>query len=341
MTATCLMSLGLLPCHAGAATLRADPETLQSVLKRANAGDVIRLAGGPYPVTGFISLTFPPPGVTLKPADPSRPPVFAGIVINGSQGIRLSGLEISYSGKGFAYTVANSAHIYADGMNVHGAAGDRLVDGAMLRAASDIAITNSEFHDLGNGISHIEDDGVRLVGNVLHGIRADGIHGGGTSNLEISANLFYDFKAGPGEHPDAIQFWGTRDHPKAGPITIEDNVVVRPPGSVAQSQGIFGAGAHDVRISRNLLVGTMYNGIALGGVERATIDHNYVQGMSDMSSGIVVRYSSDAQIKSNFANSVNVSKDSLRVTEEGNRTMRQSDGIDDKAYRQWRLERAP
>ena len=327
--------LALLALPASAATLHANKDTFWTVVKGAHPGDTVLLAGGAYPAASFNGIVFAEPGVTIRPADTARPPVFASLSLQASQGFNISGVEIEYVGKSFGLLVAGGGRIHADGLNIHSIPGTYNGNGVIFRGATDVSITNSEVHDLGTGISHIEDDGLRISGNIVHTIESDGIRGGGSSNLEISRNLLYDFSSQPGEHPDAIQFWGTKAFPRAGPIRITDNVVVRSPGAPPQSQGIFGAGAHDLTISGNLLLGTMFNGIAIADIQAATIEHNYVQGFKDMWSGITVRVSENVQIKDNATNAVNVIAGTKGVTQSGNDSLPQNNAVEARAFARW------
>ena len=158
-----------------------------------------------------------------------------------------------------------------------------------IQNSKQVTVQNSEIHDVGTGISYVNSDTVMIANNNLHNIQSDAMHGGGTSDLTISHNTFTDF-AGAG-HPDAIQFWAAPGATTpAHDIVISDNTMTR--GAGATFQGIFmGAGdaAHafqNVTITGNAMAGTMYNGIALQYANNATVENNFVEGYSDMTSWI-------------------------------------------------------
>ncbi len=324
---------------ASAAGLKATPDTLWTVVKAAHPGDVVLMAPGAYPPVALNAMVFAAPGITLRPADSSRPPVLASLTLNGSQGVRISGLEIDYTGTGFGVTIAGSARIHAEALNIHSKPGTYGGNGLLFRDASDVSIVNSEVHDLGTGISHIDSAGVLISGNVVHAIQSDGIRGGGSSSLEISHNLLYDFNPQPTDHPDAIQLWATKANPRPGPIRITDNVVVRAPGQRPQSQGIFGGGAHDMTISGNMLLGTMFNGISVADVQTAIIDHNFVQGFKDMWSGINIRNADGVDVHDNFANSVNLDPQATHVSQARNGTLPMANVVDPRQLDRWSAAR--
>ena len=333
-----LIALGAAP--ASAAALKATPDTLWPVVKAAHPGDVVLMAPGAYPAVTLNAMVFAAPGITLRPANPSHPPVLASLTLNGSQGIRLNGLEIDYTGTAFGLTIAGSSRVYAEGLNIHSKPGTYGGNGLLFRNATDVSIVNSEVHDLGTGISHIDNAGVLISGNIVHAIQSDGIRGGGSSNLEISHNLLYDFSPQPADHPDAIQFWNTKTNPRPGPIRITDNVVVRAPGQPPQSQGIFGGGAHDLTVSGNLLLGTMFNGIGIADVQTATIHHNFVQGFKDMWSGINVRDADGVDIHDNFASSVNLGNPQpTHVSQARNGTLPLANIVDPRQLDRWSAAR--
>lgn len=96
-----------------------------------------------------------------------------------------------------------------------------------------------------------------------------GVRGGGTSHIRVIDNSFTDFFPKPGDHPDAIQFWGDKDQASATgekvikvatDILIGGNVGVRGRGGIFQGaylRDALGPGFRNVRIVDNTFLGSM------------------------------------------------------------------------------------
>ncbi|MDQ4420934.1 right-handed parallel beta-helix repeat-containing protein [Sphingobium sp. DEHP117] len=189
----------------------------------------------------------------------------------------------------FPFMILQSERITFDRMNIHGPA-DNLdaayrIPALMVRASRKVTISNSRFSALQHGIAMLELDGMRVLNNEFHNIRTDGVRGGEVSNLEVAGNVFTDFHPAPKDHPDAIQLWST---PKNGMMTnihIHDNLVVR--GTGYPTQGVFlrdvknGRPFQNVVIEGNLVMGGLYNGIAINGVQGGRITDNVVLNYPD------------------------------------------------------------
>ena len=154
--------------------------------------------------------------------------------------------------------------------------------------SSGVSVTNSHVSDLGSGIGHYNDNGLTISNNTLSNLEADGIFGGGSSHVVVTGNQISDFHPAVGDHPDAIQFWGSAaGAPPPTDITIADNVITRGAGDVMQ--GIFIENSQNLTITGNAMAGTMYNGISLSNSTNTLIQNNFVQGDVDMSSWIIAR----------------------------------------------------
>lgn len=189
----------------------------------------------------------------------------------------------------FPFMILQSERIIFDRMNVHGPV-DNLdaayrIPALMVRASRKVTISNSRFSALQHGIAMLELDGMAVLNNEFHNIRTDGVRGGEVSNLEIAGNVFTDFHPAPKDHPDAMQLWST---PKNGMMTnihIHDNLVVR--GTGYPTQGVFlrdvknGRPFQNVVIEGNLVMGGLYNGIAINGVQGGRITDNIVLNYPD------------------------------------------------------------
>jgi Ca2+-binding RTX toxin-like protein len=283
-------------------TIVSSAAALNSALKVARAGDVIQLTSGEY---GMLKLyNYNGGGVTITSVDADHPAVFSGINVQASSGLNFSNLEVKVDpNTGFAVYLAGVKDVQATGMNLHGSAvGDG--NAAMVRGSTNVSITNSEIHDLANGINHLNSKNLVFSGNNIHDIRIDGIRGAGSSDITISKNTFTNFRPQAGDHPDAIQFWTAGTTTAAKNITITDNTFVR--GDGAAVQGIFvgneaGIAYENLKITGNAIVGGMYQGIMVYQANGAVIEHNLVQGYADMNSWIMVGKTTNSVLANNTA----------------------------------------
>jgi Ca2+-binding RTX toxin-like protein len=202
--------------------------------------------------------------------------------------------------------------------------------GLLIRKSSDVSVANSEFHELWNGIAFLDSDHVLIQNNKFHDIRTDGVRGGGTSDIKILNNSFTDFYPVAGDHPDAIQFWTTNTTASARNIEVSGNVYTRGNGGIVQ--GIFfrdqvgNLPFENVTISNNLVVGGMYNGIAVLGATNLKISGNTVAAFGDQDSWIRVERTDLAFLSDNNAFKF-LFTDASRVTDVGNTTIgRVADG---------------
>lgn len=281
---------------------------LLSSLKVAQSGDTILLAAGTYSNVTIRDLKLE--GVTIASQNEASPAVFTDLSIRGSEGLSFKGVEFfaEYAKGSDRFLVYGSRDIHFDDVNVHGS-----IDGnpqndtsAMtIRNSENVSVRNSEFHELANAVTHLDSNGVTFEGNYFHDLRMDGIRGGGTSNLSIVNNYFTDFYPIPGDHPDAIQVWNTNTSVSARDILIAGNVVMRGEGEPAQ--GIFvkaeqsGLPYYGLKITDNIVVGSLYNGIYVRGGVGVSMEGNTVAGYGGMNSWIRLENIDGIDISNNAA----------------------------------------
>jgi parallel beta-helix repeat protein len=258
---------------------------LSAALRGAHAGDTILLAAGTYSPISLNNLHYDGV-VTIQSADSAHQAVLTGLTLNGSSGLAFNSMAMT-TAAGTAVTVMNSSSIAFSGLTVYGTTGVDEGVGFLVRSSSGVSVTGSDFSRIGSGIGHIEDNGLTVSGNTFHNLKTDGVYGGGSSHVVVSDNSFTDFHPAPGDHPDAIQFWGGSNGAHGSDITISDNVITRGDGDVIQ--GIFLESSDNITITGNALTGTMYNGIALSTSSNAVVEDNFVQGFLDMGSRIITR----------------------------------------------------
>jgi hypothetical protein len=229
--------------------------------------------------------------------------------VQNSSNLAFSHLELTPDAVStYNATLQGDHNVTLDQLNVHGGATAN-GNGVLLRESTNVSLTNSNIHDLWNGVTHIDDDGVMISGNTIHGIATDGIHGGGTSDITITGNVLSDFHPNPGDHPDAIQFWTSNTTASVHDLVVTDNVIERGTGSVMQ--GIFMNNENsliyeNVTITGNAMVGTMYNGILVYDASNVTVANNFVQGYTDMDSKIWLDQVTGASIHNNTTTDLQV-----------------------------------
>jgi hypothetical protein len=281
---------------------------LTSAAKAAQAGDTILLAPGSYTTANLSGLT-PSGMVTITSMDPSHPAVISGVIVDHSTNLTLTNLEVTprYAG-GYAVAVTNATNVHVANVNIHDSA-TVVGNGVLIQNSQHVTLDGSEIHDLSSGVSFLNSDGVLLANNKVHDTQVDGMHGGGTSHITITGNTFTNFRPQAGDHADAIQFWTTGTTTAAHDIVVTDNVMTRGAGAVFQ--GVFmGADPslafQNVTIAGNAMEGTMYNGIAVGNGVNVKIEHNLVQGYTDMTSWVTVNGTTNAVIDHNTTSSISI-----------------------------------
>lgn len=322
-----------------AATLAANPETLESVLRRAKSGDTIVVAKGLYRPMVLQSRDFG--GVTLTSQAGA---VFSGIIVRNSSGLTFKDLELSVSPTAptIPYQVAQSHNIHFDSVYVHGSLNGSTSDdqpGILIRDSSDVSVENSEFQQLWHGVTIVESRKILISRNYFHEIRCDGIRGGGIEEYTVTSNFFTNFFYEGADHPDAIQLWTTNTKIQSKNISISGNLFYRGDGRIAQ--GVFMRDEtnrmryQNVDIRNNVMVGALYNGIAIEHGSDVVISGNFVSSLPDIKSRIVVTYTDNVEISDNETSEVAISKANNLTERNNHRVAAVSDG-GAKVLRRWR-----
>lgn len=278
-------------------------------LQRALIGaDIIRLRQGSYPPMAIRGVQAAH-AITITSADPSHPAVLTALSLIDSHNIVLRDLTFGDPGAGVQYSllVQNSSGITIDHLSFTppAAVARSVVSAIFVRKSSDIEIADSFFTRHWHGISFLDVDNMRVRDNEFTDLQTDGIRGGGVSNFEVTRNVLASFHPAPGDHPDGIQLWSTNETIPGRHIRIEGNIVAR--GSGSPTQGIFIRDTfghlpfEDVTIRGNLIIGSMYNGIAVNGVRGLHIEDNEVVALPDAKSWIRIDKGADVEMKRNRA----------------------------------------
>lgn len=293
------------PCWAATFTV-ASTDAAWSAVKAAHAGDVVQLQAGSYGALTMAgdaktgAFTFSGAGVTVQPA-PGAKVALSGIVVNGASGLTFSGFDVQMPADGYGVYAYGASNVTFDKLTVSMADGSFKGVGAFIRSSSDVAITNSEFHHVGVGISNMDVVRPRVAANRIHDIGTDGIDLAGTPGAVVDGNRITGLFPEAGAHPDAIQAWATAANPNPDGVQITNNVYTRGLGTAAQ--GIFIENLKNVAIQGNAVSCTMANGISVSATTGALIAGNFAQGCDDYGSRIIARGgvtgSSDVAIRGN------------------------------------------
>ena len=280
-----------------------DSGVIWGAIKKAAPGDTVRIPPGAYSalrLDGFKGAGV----ITIVSEDPKQRVVIRGIHVTNSRGLTFRDMDVTVDPRlGFAVMLGGVQDVRLEGLQLYGSAiGDG--NAVMVRNSANVTVADSNIHHLGTGLNHLNSDTVEFRGNRLHAIQADGIRGGGSSNVTISGNRFTNFYPRPGDHPDAIQFWTRNVATPSRNILITDNVFVR--GAGGPIQGIFVGNESQITyetviIRGNSIIGGMYHGISLTNGSNVVVENNIVQGYADMTSWISVGKTSNSRMINNSA----------------------------------------
>ncbi len=282
-----------------------NPAELWDALKKAKPGDTITLAPGHYSKVTLRDFKFDGMVTITGPGA-----VLSDLSVQVSKGITFRNIEffVQYELGSDPIKILSSKDIHFDRINIHGSLDDdpsNDTSAMQVRNSSEITITNSEFHELANAVTHLDCDNITFSKNYFHKIRMDGIRGGGSSNLFVKNNFFTDFRPLPADHPDAIQVWNSNTKTPAENIHISENVIFR--GTGGAPQGIFVTTQisrlkyRNVNVTNNIVIGSLYHGITVSGAEDALMDGNRVITYADIGARISVNKSTNVTLTNNAA----------------------------------------
>lgn len=257
MTGLRLWPLGVfavvMACSGHAKTTTATPETLQSVLSGATAGDTIRLASGTYAAVTVRGKDWTP-AVTVE----------AGTARITSVDLRqVAGL--TWRGGVFDGNDTEKAGVRAISSQRIGIEGTRM----------------SRY--LRGGIIFSEVSDARLVSNEISDSGSDGIDIALSRRILIDRTTCRGFKPTKGAHPDCIQLWSRPNVPPTADITITntrsegDNQGISLFNHVRN--GVDDGGFDRITISNNVVRSMQYNGIAVGDCRGCVVRDNRVESM--------------------------------------------------------------
>jgi hypothetical protein len=147
-------------------------------LKAATGGDTIVLQAGDYTGLTLTGLHFDIP-VTITSADPGQLAVLDTLILRDMQGLIFKDLAVKVDSGETGVAVSGSDNVVFDHLDVYGTAASPTGGGILVRTSDGVSVLNTQFHDLGVGLSHLDSSHLDFSNNTFKDIRADGIHGGG------------------------------------------------------------------------------------------------------------------------------------------------------------------
>jgi hypothetical protein len=312
---------------AQAAKLHATPATFAAKLAQAKGGDTLLLEPGTYAGWAPKGLTFSP-AVTITSADPAHPATLTKFEAHNLKGVTLSNLEMLVEAPGlYEFQFFDCSDLHFDHVDVHGSLnGDPHDDaeGLQIAGATDVSVTNSEFHELKRAVAISTSTGVEVSNNRAHDLQVTGFMFAADSQVKITGNAIWNITPVAGDHPDAIQFLTAGTKTPSTQIEISKNVIYR--GSGSATQGIFlrdqvGTLPYEgVSITENLIVGTGYSGILVMGAKTLSVAANELVSNpgSTNNTWILVQAAQGVTLSHNRAQKISVDT-STNITQTANK----------------------
>lgn len=266
----------------------ANPTELIAAIKAVRAGDTILLAPGDYGSVRIFRRRIADGRVHLTSADPANRAKISYINLAGSDGWLLTRLDISGPTSPLLNITGGARNI---------AFHDNLIQGANpnldpwdddntavhVRGAAQVSFTENRFRDLKTAIYVQNSFDVIIAQNSFTYLR-EGMNIASLGRGDIVGNLFHSFypRFDKGEHPDAIQFWTSRETWGSHDISLRDNYFAL--GGQRMVHGIFArseeaeSNARPIYYERFTVTGNVYYGSALHGITLSSVHGAKVSG---------------------------------------------------------------
>lgn len=285
----------------------ATSEALHKALNAAQPGAEIQLAAGDYGALSISGLrgTAQAP-IVIRSADPQKPARLSRLELREGAYVQFENLVFDYRFASFdpanlrPFQVFASRYVsFANNLFVGDladteGAGDGFPTGFGLAVTSSTQITldRNEIRDFYRGLVVFDVVDIKVVNNLVHAIRMDGMNFAQVENVLIENNEIRDFKrvVDSSDHADMIQFWTNRTERPSRNIVIRNNVLNSGKGAFTQSifmrndlvdRGLAGAEMfyQNVTIEENVIINAHLHGITLGEtagvrIKRNTLIHN-------------------------------------------------------------------
>lgn len=302
-------------------------QELRTALNTRTADTVIVLKQGNYGELTFNARESALP-IKLMAADASKPPVFQGLNIMNANGVQIEGVQFTpREGAKWAsgLTLRNCEDVVLKNNDFIGAKGamEAQQRGVQMLNCTDVVVQDNDFSGLMRGAVVSESSGLKLTGNDLTNMRAEGFNFAGVKDVEIAHNRMSDFHPVAGDHPDFIQFWTRGTKTVSENIHIHNNQLIQtnPAGGV---QGIFmdndeRVPYRNVVIEDNLIQSSAPHGIHLLQADGAVVRNNVALGVEGAKAKVAISVieSSNIVVTGNTANMIGTDR-SVSVTEADN-----------------------
>jgi hypothetical protein len=266
----------------------------------ADGGGIVLLAAG-FPSMAEIALSGGGPNpVHVTSADPENPVRVTRIALDGVDNLRLSRIHVDSSAMvrreaDRDVDITRSTRIEltdslftSDGSVIYDPADPAAVLGERLSMIADsdtVTVSNNRIRGYEQGLTFRDTRRIRVVGNDITAIQGDGIRLVGVEDVLIADNVLHDFSATPNEftHSDFIQMWSRNTEIVSRDVTITGNVFDT--GNGVAVQGIWlgnpayisGDTDHvyeNIIIVDNLIYTGAANGIGVIGADNVVIEDN-------------------------------------------------------------------
>ena len=316
----------------------ADLKDAYATLSNQTGGGTILLEGGDYGSLWLYQygVTDGDQPVIIASADPSDPAQFDTLFMREVSNLRIEGVVVDSTGSTrddylMDLWIDKSTNVQiVDSVFQHDTSGALKATGkpveqmGLIRSSDQILFEGNYVDGYMHGLQAIDSTEIGILGNEITNIQGDGIRVGGLQNSSISDNYLHDFYGIDQNitHSDLIQVWGTNSYLLTKDLTISGNVLM---ASDSGSQSIFirngdwgkagdSTSGHfqDITITDNLIYNGHVNGIAVSDTDGLVVDNNTVLWNPDtgMAKGdetpvnykpaIVVRNTLDASITDNI-----------------------------------------
>lgn len=274
-------------------------DQLQSALKAAHAGDVIKLAAGNYGDLVLSGLNLS--GVKITSLDAGHPATFNTIQVKGSSGITFDHVSVKFTPDANTVAWTNAVYIYqSSGISFTNStlAGGPAVNGVPITAttldstqnviglptgrgifvfnSSDVTIAGNDIQQFHKGVLMANATGITIASNDIHDLRTTPISGSNVKDVTIADNHLHDSTpwnfSGAGDHGDYIHLWTDPDYPVANDdIVIRNNFIEQGAGTALL--GIYlddntnNIGFTHVEIAGNVVVNNNSQAVRLENVD--------------------------------------------------------------------------
>ena len=271
---------------------RADPASVDAVLRGVGSGDTVLLAPGRYAPIRIEDLTGTERRpLTLRAADPTDPPILAGISLRGAAHVRLADaiVEAPAAG-GAAIRIDGGRDIAVEGVTMIAPPGPHPAPGFQgtgLHATGvrGLTLAGSRMAGLRRGVLIARSEDVLIEGSTVEWTSLDGFSFAEVQNLRVENNVLRDPMPVYDGHPDMIQVWTRGTTRPSTRIAIRGNVLNVGRGYAVQSifmrnEAVDAGGRgrsmfyRDVTIEENVVIGAHLHGISVGAAEGVLIRRN-------------------------------------------------------------------